>query len=215
MRASSLRFRLVVLALAAGLPVAHAADSSSAEQQLRDQLRQTVLELRETQDENAALKARQATLTEQLATQTPPPPVRKADDKQLAALQRAVQQQTAQQQQYQQQLEQAQKLLAQWQQAYQQAAEVARGRDEAAKKYQALYEQSSSAGASCASKNAELMQIGNELLQRYENKGMWESLRDEEPFTQLHRVKLEKIAQDYHDKLVNDSLPVAAAEAKP
>ena len=212
MRASSLALTAVLAA--ALLPgLACAAESSAAEQQLREQLRQTTLELRETQDENAALKAKQATLTEQLSARpaTPPPTVKKADEQQLAATQRALRQQAAQQQELQQQLEQAKALLVQWQQAYQQAVEVARGRDEAAKKFQTSYEQSSAAGDACVRKNVELVQIGNELLQRYENKGVWESVADREPFTQIHRVKLEKIAQDYHDKLVNDTVPPASA----
>lgn len=205
-----------VVILAAAAPAYAAADSSTPEQQLRDQLRQTTLELREVQDENAALKAQQASLTEQLAARPAQAPPSKPDDSQLIALRRSLQGQAAQQQQMQQQLEQAQKLLNQWQQAYQQAADVARARDEAAKKYQGLYEQTSSAGEACVQKNTELVQIGNELLQRYENKSPWESVRDEEPFTQLYRVKLEKLAQDYHDKLVSDAVaapPPAAATA--
>ena len=192
-----------------------AAESSAAEQQLRDQLRRTTLELRETQDENATLKARQAELSGQLAAQPAAPVVKKADDGRVAALQRTLQEQAARQQAMEQQLEDAQKTLAQWQQAYQQAAEVARARDAAANKYQAQYEQSNAAGESCVQKNAELVQISDELLQHYENKGVWESFRDQEPFTQLHRVKLEKLAQEYHDKVVNNTVPpVAAATAE-
>jgi hypothetical protein len=219
MRGSSRGLRWLGPALLAGLAATPAwADSSAAEQQLREQLRQTTLELREAQDENAALKAQQASLAEQLAARPaqPQPAAKPADQGQLIAMKRMLQGQAAQQQQQQQQIEQAQKLLAQWQQAYQQAADVARSRDEEAKKYQALYEQTSTAGQSCAQKNADLVQLGNELLQRYENKGVWESMRDDEPFTQLHRVKLEKLAQDYHDKLVNDTVaPASAAAAAP
>ena len=45
--------------------------------------------------------------------------------------------------------------------------------------------------------NLRLFEIGNELLDRFENKGVWASLREAEPFTGLKRVELENIVQDY------------------
>jgi len=53
----------------------------------------------------------------------------------------------------------------------------------------------------CATRNARLYEIGGEILERYENKGVFSSLLAAEPFTGLKRVELENLVEDYRDKL--------------
>lgn len=60
--------------------------------------------------------------------------------------------------------------------------------------------------------NLRLFEIGNELLDRFEKKGVWASLRAAEPFTGLKRVELENIVQDY--RFAIDDQRVAAKAAK-
>jgi chromosome segregation ATPase len=59
--------------------------------------------------------------------------------------------------------------------------------------------------------NRRLFEIGNELLDRFEKKGVWASLREAEPFTGLKRVELENIVQDY--RFAIDDQRVAAKAA--
>lgn len=183
------------------------AQSDSAEDRTRDALRQTTLQLRQAQDENADLRAKLQAQEQQLAqlmqnaaAAKAPAPMNAAE---LAKLRQSLEAQSADAAALRQQLDDAQKTLAQWQQGYQQAADLARSRDAEAKKYESLYHDTDTREQSCEQKNAELLNLGNELLDRYKNKGVWESLGDDEPFTRIHRVRLEKLAQDYHARLLD------------
>lgn len=53
----------------------------------------------------------------------------------------------------------------------------------------------------CEEKNAALYQLGTDLLQRYRNKGVMDALKQAEPFTQLERVKVENLLQEYAEKM--------------
>ena len=54
---------------------------------------------------------------------------------------------------------------------------------------------------SCEDKNARMVQINRELLVRYERKGFLDAILQREPLTQLKRVEIENIAQEYQDKI--------------
>jgi chromosome segregation ATPase len=53
----------------------------------------------------------------------------------------------------------------------------------------------------CAENNAKMYVVANEVLQRYEGKGLKDKLLEKEPFTQIRKVELEKLVQDYRDKI--------------
>ena len=50
-------------------------------------------------------------------------------------------------------------------------------------------------------RNAEMLTLGREILERYKRKGLGAVITGSEPFVQASRVKLENLAQDYEDKL--------------
>jgi hypothetical protein len=52
----------------------------------------------------------------------------------------------------------------------------------------------------CEKKNAELYQISVGLMEKYQSKGIISSLLLAEPFTQLERVKVQNVLQEYGDK---------------
>lgn len=60
--------------------------------------------------------------------------------------------------------------------------------------------------------NGRLFDIGNELLDRFEKKGVWASLREAEPFTGLKRVELENIVQDYRFAIDDQRVAAKAAQ---
>jgi chromosome segregation ATPase len=191
------------------------AQSESAEARLRDELRQTTLQLRQEQDTNAELRARQQTLEQQLAQLQQAAPTPKAaapaDAAELARLRSQAAAQGVQAESLRQQVAALQQTLAQWQQGYQKAADAARGRDAEARKYEAQYHDLDSREQACEQKNAELVRIGNELLERYKDKGFWDALKDDEPFTRIHRVQLEQAAQGYHARILDQKVDPAAA----
>ena len=53
----------------------------------------------------------------------------------------------------------------------------------------------------CVSKNAKLYDYSLELVKLYENPSRYKQLVLTEPFSQIKRVELENILQDYNDKI--------------
>lgn len=53
----------------------------------------------------------------------------------------------------------------------------------------------------CGSDNVALAELGLDILQRYENKGMTEVLSAKEPFVQTGRVQLENLKADYQRRI--------------
>jgi hypothetical protein len=200
---SARHLRLIVLSLGVAVTLpSHA--QATAEDHLRDQLRQTTLQLRQALDDNADLKAKLDQLGAQQApaAPAPKPPV----DEQAAALRRNASAQAAQIAALQQELDASKQSLAQWQKGYQDAAEQSRSRGADAKKFEAQFQDADHRAAACSADNAQLVQISNELLERYKNKGVWSTIADRELLTGIHRVELEKAAQDYHARIVDSTV---------
>jgi chromosome segregation ATPase len=65
----------------------------------------------------------------------------------------------------------------------------------------------------CIDNNQALQVLGRELLQRYVDKGLGETLATAEPFLQTRRVALENLVQGYEDKLDQLALKAATAQA--
>lgn len=202
---------LVTLVAATALPAL--AESRDIERQLRDQLRQTTLDLRSAQDENAQLKAK---LQSQPAPATPAVVEKAPAAVDTAPLRRSLQAEKARSDQLQQQLDALQKEQQAWHEGYQKAAAVAKDRDTAAQKYQALYEEAAGGTKSCDDKNAQLVDISEQLLQRYRDKGVWQALGSDEPLTGIPAVRLEQFAQEYHARIVDlKAAPATAPAASP
>ena len=62
----------------------------------------------------------------------------------------------------------------------------------------------------CVASNQKLFETGNEVLDRYENKGKWDALREREPFTQTRRVRLQNLVDEYRWALDDQRLPETA-----
>jgi len=64
----------------------------------------------------------------------------------------------------------------------------------------------------CSDRNAKMYKLGNELLDKYEQKGCWDAALQAEPFTGLHRAKIEKMIEQDREQLDNNELlPVQGA----
>ncbi len=53
----------------------------------------------------------------------------------------------------------------------------------------------------CVENNVRLYHLGDELIRQYQDKGLMRTLAQKEPFTQIKKVELEKLVQDYRDKI--------------
>lgn len=58
----------------------------------------------------------------------------------------------------------------------------------------------------CQAKNAKLHGYGVDLLDKYEKKGCGDALLQADPFTQLKRVEIENLMEDYREKLDEQKL---------
>lgn len=68
--------------------------------------------------------------------------------------------------------------------------------------------------ADCAERNARMYQLGNELLDKYENKSCFSSVLQAEPFTGLKRAQIETMIEKDQEKLDKDQLnPGKTADA--
>jgi chromosome segregation ATPase len=53
----------------------------------------------------------------------------------------------------------------------------------------------------CTAHNGKLAVISTELVDAYANKGVGKALLQKEPLTQMHKVEMEKLVQEYRDKI--------------
>lgn len=74
-------------------------------------------------------------------------------------------------------------------------------RDRELAELRARSDQQSAALSTCIERNLALYGTGIELLDRYGQRGFWQSLANHEPVLQLSRVKLENLIEDYRDRL--------------
>ena len=59
----------------------------------------------------------------------------------------------------------------------------------------------------CREHNNRFAVLTEELVKQYENKGVLSSVGQIEPFTQFKKVEIEKICQEYRDKIDENTLP--------
>ncbi len=202
------RLRSAALGLAALLLMAGTAfaQDASVTDKLRDMLRQTIEQLRAAQDAQATLQAQLTSMTkdrdalqaEVQALQAKTATASAVSPKQQAAM-RAAATEAAQAKAA---LAQSQAGLAKWQTAYNQAAAIARARDEAAKQASAKLTVASKQLAICRQENTKLIKIADDILHLYQTP-QWNRLLfwNHEHLIGLARVKLENEVQAYEDRL--------------
>lgn len=196
MRASD-RFRAFAMAAAligAASGVA-TAQSDNPQARLRGALREATVRIRQLEDENATLLAKQAELDrdKQAATQKAA-----AAEKGLQSLRG---QATSSKQELERAAQTSQESLAKWQASYKEAAATAQARDGDAKRMEAALVALREQNRLAEEKNAKLYQLGQELLDLYQHKSVFDAVGAGEPVTKLKRVEYENVVQEYEDKL--------------
>jgi len=194
----------LLFALTVCVPSAWADDD--AEARLRTALRSATVELRQLQDQNATLLAKQAQdarekleLTQKLAAaEQESDTLRqqiKADEElrpKLAAATSAAEAERAN--------------IAKLQAAYQELGNAARTRDAEATQLDTTLVDTRKRLLDCQDKNGELYTLGLQALDLYDKKGFFSTLATSEPATGLMRVKLENLVQDMADKMQDNKV---------
>lgn len=215
--------RFLLLALVT-LPFASAnAQDSDMESQLRDALRSATTQLRELQDaqvaeqakdaelekQNDALRQQVAALTQQGGTSSAAAG-NAAPQQDHAALQQAVAEFNRKLAAQNQAISQMNDTLDKWKSAYNEAATVARAKEAERAQLATKLDGLTKTATSCAAKNDALFKVGNEILDRYQHMDFGDALGAREPFIGFERVKLQKLVQDYHDKLLDQKVQDSA-----
>jgi chromosome segregation ATPase len=65
----------------------------------------------------------------------------------------------------------------------------------------------------CVTSNDKLLATGNEILDRYESKGCFSTVREKEPFTHVKRVQLQNLVDQYRWQLEDQKLPASVTSS--
>lgn len=195
-----------------GAMVYAAEPGSSMEERLRAQLRATMAQLQQAQNELAVLKAGPA-------KPAPASPSELDSIKQELAKSRAAERHLREKQK-----EQADELVAKYRNSYDELLKLARASEAERQRLGTEAATQKAALSQCETKNAQLYAAGKEILRAYEtmDSGLFATARL--PFTVGSRIEHEMKAQQYGDKLyegrfdarsVNPANPEGSAETKP
>jgi chromosome segregation ATPase len=186
--------------IAVGLPVtvlAQTARSGDANARTSQQLQQLSAERAQLKGDNDKLTKEVADLKQQLTTATSGQAALQAK---LKAAESSVARDSGSTQQNSEAMEkmraQMQELVARYRETAQQLKEVEADRNAARGKLQTDDRELTQ----CIDKNVGLYQLNTEVLDKLENHGMFSSLGEKEPFTQIQRARLENLIDGYKDR---------------
>jgi hypothetical protein len=187
---------------------------NTVEERLRGQLRSTMLQLRDAQNQVATLQSAQAedekqkkVLSDRVDELTKQSVGDKdAATKTIADLNAKVTDQTSQ-------INQMKDALEKWKEAYSKAVEVANTKEAQRAKFESQAIVLQRRVEDDENKNLALYNLGKEVLNRYEKFGLGTAITSREPFVGTTKVKLENLVQDYSDKLMDQTVKPGAAPA--
>ncbi|RRK02104.1 phage major capsid protein [Opitutaceae bacterium TAV3] len=185
---------------------------NTMELRLREALRNTTLQLRTAQSENAALQVKQAegekerdALKKQVTALTRQGAAdRAAAEKEITDLKAIVVTQ-------EERAGQLSSDLAKWKEAAQKAADLARVRELARSNLEIRVAQLERTVADREARNIELVKIANEILDRLEKFGLGDAIAAREPFIGSKRVQIQNLVQDYADRVSDHKYSADAA----
>ena len=190
------------------------AAAPTAETRLRQALRDTMVQLRDAQNQAVTLQAAQAQsdkdkvdllakvddLTAQLKSMTEKSIAdRDASDKAIVDLKAQATDLTGQ-------VARLTDGLKQWKDAYTQAAQLAAEKEAARSQYAMQAAVLQRTVDDRETKNLALYKLGSDILKRYEQFGLGDAISAKEPFVGVSRVKLENLVQDYKNKLLDQAV---------
>ena len=220
-RLSYLSIVLILIALLPGKSLAADDPSASAEAKLREALRNTMLQLRDVQNQLAVLQAAKdqadkdnVDLKTQLDTANGTiKTLNETSAKDKADWETARLDLNTQTTQKDREISTLNASLTQWKAAYAQIDSLAKTTEIARQKFAGQVIDLQRLVADREAKNLQLFQTGNEILTRYEKFSMGDALAAKEPFVGITRTKLQNLVQGYQDKLDQGRIPHAPSSA--
>lgn len=179
--------------LFASVPHASAADDATW---LRDQLRQTTVELRRLQEENGALQIRLEKAARESAAPVAADTQTKIEARRARADAERIQ---AENVRLQTELVAANERAN----ALQQSLAAVQGQLQAAEQARVELTQAAGTAAQCERDNAELSRISLDVIARYRERGFWDALRESEPLTGITRARHEALTEKYRAAVID------------
>lgn len=164
---------------------------------MRDQLRQTVTQMRQLEDENLSLKAQLANVVPVKAA----PVVAKVNTAELNQLRSAARLEAEKANDLQKKLGDAMAKAEQLQAALNQAIANSKTQQQAALVLDGQIKSYSQKYTLCEDSNKKMLALANELINLHQQQSFWQAIRSHETVTGLYRVKLENVLQDYEGKM--------------
>ena len=203
--------------LLAALPVHGADPAGAAETKLRETLRATMLQLREAQTqrataeaEKADVEAKRAALAEELET------LKKKTAENQAESKKAIDDLNGKVAERDREIGDLRVTLEKWKVEHKKITDIATTKEGQRAKLTEKVITLNRVVADQRTKNAQMYELGLELLDRYERFGLGDALTAREPFVGVTRVKFQNLMQDYSDKLIDAKIkPEPAPETKP
>lgn len=198
---------LFAAALGGLVPQAQAQEDKKASRE-REMLRRAQQALRQSEEQNAALQNEKAALEQKLAVASAKAEKLAAAEQQAQAAQKHASGLMVELAQARQagmelgkKLADANAKFAQLSQEHTDALHNLSSRDSQLKLQQSTLTQVRAEVAACEGKNLKLYEYGDELMQRYRDKGVFDSLRQAEPLTGLKQAQIDNLLGEYRDKL--------------
>lgn len=201
----------LILALGVIAPTIDAADNKKASRE-REALRRAQQQLQLLQQEKSALAQRESTLTAELedakqragalgATVEKAEARSQSSIAEAARLRKELASVSADRDAIRQRLTDAEAKIAATAAAHAQSDAQLKLAQRSAEQLKHDGEQKAQAIQSCENKNRKLYQLNVELVNRFNNRTAFDALLEAEPFTQLKRVEIENLLEEYRDKV--------------
>ena len=195
-----------MLLVAASPPGSRAADDPAVER-AKQMIRRTQEALRQAQAENAELARAKADAEQKALAATKQIDAAKSGSK--AAQQGLRAQLQAAYADHAQKMAAADAELAEAKEKQRATQQLLVNRDAELKQTRQLLEQSTAANVSCEDKNDKLYTWGQELLDKYKNKGVWAAMAQKDPVLGLKEVAIENTVQEYRLKMAGQKVKPA------
>ncbi len=206
MRCGSVASAALVAVMVFIIASAQAADRETREREALKRVQQNAAKM---QSEKAALEREKQELTTKLDVAVKDLDGMKGEaaraKRRVAALDKEVDALRKENAELKSRLESTGKTLADTTQQCQEAAALAQQNQKRADginaNLKAMFAREEDNRKTCQTSNLRLRTIAHEILDRYQNKGVFESLQQSEPFARIKSVEIENLVQDYGDKI--------------
>jgi chromosome segregation ATPase len=207
---------LTIASFCVGMGGAFAADSDPRAVREREMLRRAQEALRQSQEDNSELGRAKTDAEQKLkAAGEQLESARNVSKSAQSALRTQLQGATAAQTDLTQQLERAKQQIATLTAEQQATSKRLSARESELKQAGQDLQASKTATASCEAKNLKLYEYSDELVQRYQRKGVWAALAQKEPVLGIKEVGIENVVQEYQDKLASQKIAPPVASPPP